>query len=278
MDSDKEAGVPLTDVNTVVPEDNPTETAINTQSTKPVSALSSSNETNSTTPKQLYGMLCWLVINGNSQKWRESPAQACQTAIEQCPHLEGAQAEHLKQKMDDIARRREQLIAEYGKPENVPRETRVFDGGPLFVIVDHAISGRVTQVPADEIQALLRIHGMGKCGNSSSSTGPVRRAHSSPRVAQYSTENRRCASEHPLAQRARQLTQAEVSQMRSEMAIRRGIALRDAKVLADWIAMKRRELELREMKIREFIRAQEDGTIDSLVKFEEYLKRIQDDL
>ncbi|KAJ2556455.1 hypothetical protein GGH12_006326, partial [Coemansia sp. RSA 1822] len=65
--------------------------------------------------------------------------------------------------------------------------------------------------------------------------------------------------------------------MRSEMAIRRKIALRDAKVLADWTAMKRRELELREMKIREFIRAQEDGTIDSLLKFEEYLKRIQHD-
>ncbi|KAJ1828767.1 hypothetical protein LPJ70_007177, partial [Coemansia sp. RSA 2708] len=76
--------------------------------------------------------------------------------------------------------------------------------------------------------------------------------------------------------RARKLTPAEVKQMQSEMAIRREIALRDAKLLADWTALKRRELEVKELKIREFIRAQEDGTLDSLVKFEEYLKQLQD--
>ncbi|KAJ1779139.1 hypothetical protein LPJ62_006318 [Coemansia sp. RSA 2167] len=260
-----------------VPEDTRVQVDGDTQSTKPVAtSLSAESEsTNSTTLKQVYGMLCWLLINGNAKVWHESPVLACQQAVDQCTHLEGAHVEQLRLKMEDIARRREQILEEHGRAENVPRETRVFGGGPLFLIVDYAMSGHLTQVPADEIQALLRIHGVGKCENGS---GPVRNARSHARTSPCSPDNRRQSPEHAFIQRARQLTQAEVNQMRSEMAIRRKIALRDAKVLADWTAMKRRELELREMKIREFIRAQEDGTIDSLVKFEEYLKRIQHDL
>ncbi|KAJ2391809.1 hypothetical protein H4S02_001132 [Coemansia sp. RSA 2611] len=230
---------------------------------------------NSTTLKQVYGMLCWLLIDGNCGWWRAAPLEASRQAIQQCPHLTGADAQQLEAKMAGIARRREQLIQEYGTAEAVPRETRVFAGGPLFVIVDYALAGRTTQVPADEIYALLQIHGVGKCADKASSAGgPIR--HTPQRKSP--TSQRRLSPEHPLMQRARKLTPAEVKQMQSEMAIRREIALRDAKLLADWTALKRRELEVKELKIREFIRAQEDGTLDSLVKFEEYLKQLQDSL
>ncbi|KAJ2667107.1 hypothetical protein IWW42_005883, partial [Coemansia sp. RSA 1085] len=79
-----------------------------------------------------------------------------------------------------------------------------------------------------------------------------------------------------LKERARKLTPAEIQQMKDEMAIRREITLRDARLLADWTALKRRELEMKEMQLREFIQAHEDGTLDSLSKLEQCIKRLQD--
>ncbi|KAJ2558322.1 hypothetical protein GGH12_005907, partial [Coemansia sp. RSA 1822] len=208
MSADKDTLLSLSESSMAVPEDTQVQVDGGTQSTKPV-AMSSSTESdsaNSTTLKQVYGMLCWLLVDGNAKVWHESPALACQRAVDQCPHLKGAHVEQLRLKMEDIARRREQILEEYGQAENVPRETRVFGGGPLFLIVDYAMSGHLTQVPADEIQALLRIHGVGKCENSS---GLVRNARSRTRTSPCSPDNRRLSPEHAFMQRARQLTQAE---------------------------------------------------------------------
>ncbi|KAJ2848258.1 hypothetical protein IWW36_003411 [Coemansia brasiliensis] len=230
-----------------------------------------------TTLKQIYGMLCWLLIDGNAQKWANAPLEACQTATQQCPHLANADAQQLLLKMQGIACKREEILQTFKQAENVPKDTRVFAGGPLFAIVDYALSGKTAQVPADEIYSLLQIHGVGK-----SNSGPIRNTPSALRKSPYSppttAEQCRLSPEHPLMQRARRLTRAEIDQMKDEMAIRREIALRDAKLLADWTALKRRELEIKELKLREFIQAHEDGTLDSLSKLEQCIKRLQDTL
>ncbi|KAJ2710297.1 hypothetical protein H4R19_003813, partial [Coemansia spiralis] len=90
--------------------------------------------------KQVYGMLCWLLVGGNTEAWRNDPQQACRTAIEQCPHLAGADAGQLKETMDRIGVERQRILdAHDGQADRVPRGVRLFGGGgPLFVIVDNA--------------------------------------------------------------------------------------------------------------------------------------------
>ncbi|KAI9474340.1 hypothetical protein BX667DRAFT_366285 [Coemansia mojavensis] len=228
------------------------------------------------TLKQIYGMLCWLLIDGNAQKWTAAPQEACQAATQQCPHLADADAHQLYLKMQDIASKRDELLQQHATADKVPKDTRVFAGGPLFAIVDYAFSGKTAQVPADEIYSLLQVHGVGK-----SSRSPIRAASSSLRPSPYppsaaAEQHRRLSPEQLLKERARKLTPAEIQQMKDEMAIRREIALRDARLLADWTALKRRELEMKEMQLREFIQAHEDGTLDSLSKLEQCIKRLQD--
>ncbi|KAJ2156025.1 hypothetical protein GGF46_005457 [Coemansia sp. RSA 552] len=242
------------------------------ESTEVVEGLKAGEST--TTLRQVYGMLCWLLADsGHKQIWRQDPGQACRLATQQCPHLQGASVTCLLSQMNSICHRRTQILEEHeGSAAEVPRETRVFPGGPLFVIVDYAMTEE-DRPQCAAVMALLRMNATGHPPpqQQDQGCGPVR--HRPADKARGTPYGRKA-----LEERVRRLTPAEIQQMRSEMAIRREIALRDARLLADWTAMKRRELELKEAKIREFIRAQEDGTLASLVEFEKYLKRLHDGL
>ncbi|KAJ2657636.1 hypothetical protein IWW48_004442 [Coemansia sp. RSA 1200] len=184
------------------------------------------------TLKQIYGMLCWIrAYPDNYRLWHKSQKQACQRAIEECPHLKDASVEALAAKFDELEELRRRLIEEHdGMAINVPRDTRLFEGGPLFAIVDHTLS----EEPQSPVGVLS--HGA-----------------------------------------AHRLTPAEANQLRDEMIIRRRIAIRDATLLADWIAMRRRELELQEAKIRELIRKQQEheycDSAEDLARFEEIIRQ-----
>ncbi|KAJ1663132.1 hypothetical protein EV178_005255 [Coemansia sp. RSA 1646] len=184
------------------------------------------------TLKQIYGMLCWLRAHPNNSKlWSEDRKRACERAIAECPHLKDADAMTLESKFAELEERRCEIIDQFdGTADKVPRDTRLFEGGPLFSIVDHALAGEQQRQP-----------------------------------------------ENSLLERARRLSPAEIDQMRDEMVIRRQIAMRDAILLADWIAMRRRELELQEAKIRELIRNQQhhglhNDSIHELRSFEEIIR------
>ncbi|KAJ1924338.1 hypothetical protein LPJ71_000553 [Coemansia sp. S17] len=217
--------------------------------------------------KQIYGMLCWLQVGDNSKKWQEQPLEACKQAVGECPHLVDADAETLSAQMDAIDEQRKQKIAEFGDASSVPQDARVFPGGPLFAIVDYALSGHCAS-------ALVEAHGTGR--PSKGTGGPIRnsrqQSHQQPtqRPEPYPT----AAS---LVERARRLSPAEIKQMRDEIAIRREIATRDAILLADWTALKRRELEVKEMKLRELIRSNHNGSIEGLLQFEEYINSVSRD-
>ncbi|KAJ2839391.1 hypothetical protein FBU31_000707 [Coemansia sp. 'formosensis'] len=218
--------------------------------------------------KQIYGMLCWLQVGDNSKKWKEQPLKACKQAVGECPHLVDADAEELSAQMDDINEQRLQKIAEFGDATNVPQDTRVFPGGPLFTIVDYALSGHCAS-------GLVEAHGTGRSASDHSGdafAGPIRnsRQQSIPRPEPYMNAS-------SLISRARRLSPAEIKQMRDEMAIRREIAMRDAILLADWTALKRRELEVKEMKLRELIRSNHNGSIEGLLQFEEYINSVSRD-
>ncbi|KAJ2521369.1 hypothetical protein H4217_001427, partial [Coemansia sp. RSA 1939] len=94
------------------------------------------------TLKQIYGVLCWIrAYPENYRQWHRDQEQACQRAIEECPHLKDASAEALAAKFAELEELRRQLIEEHdGMAINVPRDTRLFEGGPLFAIVDHTLS------------------------------------------------------------------------------------------------------------------------------------------
>ncbi|KAJ2775085.1 hypothetical protein IWQ57_000545 [Coemansia nantahalensis] len=222
-------------------------------------------ETQGATLKQVYGMLCWLLVDDNSKAWRKDHREACRTAIAQCPHLAGADAAQLQATMDRIGVERQRILdAHGGQADAVPRDTRLFDGGPLFVIVDNALAGRAAQMPPADLGAALRVHAMGP-EPAHAAGGAVRRPDDSRRTARGSPYA-------ALAERARRLTPEEVRQMRDELHIRRDIALRDARLMADWTAMKRRELELQEARIRRFIKTHEDGTVrDADIGFDEFM-------
>ncbi|KAJ2869206.1 hypothetical protein GGI22_000397 [Coemansia erecta] len=184
------------------------------------------------TLKQIYGMLCWLRAHPtNSKIWSENRKCACKKAIAECPHLNGIDAETLGAKFAELEDRRREIIEQHnGSAEEVPRDTRLFEGGPLFSILDHALSG----------------------------------------------EQQRQPDTNSLVERACRISSAELSQMHDEMVIRRQIAMRDALLIADWIAMRRRELELQEAKIRELIRNQSSqGSLEELRRFEEIIKYFQ---
>ncbi|KAJ2059039.1 hypothetical protein GGI17_004679 [Coemansia sp. S146] len=222
--------------------------------------------------KQIYGMLCWLQVGDNSKKWQEQPLEACRQAVGECPHLVDADAEKLSAQMDEINEQRKKKIAEFGDASSVPQDGRVFPGGPLFAIVDYALSGHCAS-------ALIEAHGTGrptKDTADSSTGGPIR---SSRQQSQQQSTQR--LEPYPtglsLVERARRLSSAEIKQMRDELAIRREIATRDAILLADWTALKRRELEVKEMKLREMIRSNHSGSIEGLLQFEEYINSVSRD-
>ncbi|KAJ2014787.1 hypothetical protein GGI06_003468 [Coemansia sp. S85] len=215
-----------------------------------------SDATTSMSLKQIYGMLCWLQVGDNSKKWQEQPLAACKQAVSECPHLVDADAEQLSAQMDAVNDQRKQKIAEFGDAASVPQDARVFPGGPLFAIVNYALSGHCAS-------ALVEAHG----------TGGRTPRQQSPQQARQ----RPYPSASALADRARRLTPSEIKQMRDEIAIRREIAMRDAILLADWTALKRRELEVKEMKLRELIRSNQNGSIEGLLQFEEYINSVSRD-
>ncbi|KAJ2378777.1 hypothetical protein IW150_000584 [Coemansia sp. RSA 2607] len=86
-------------------------------------------------------------------------------------------------------------------------------------------------------------------------------------------------AEHPFMQRARRLTPAEVRQMRDELAVRREIGIRDAVLLADWVALRRRELELKERQLREIAReAQRDTSVEAMARLDEFMRRMSEEM
>ncbi|KAJ2743594.1 hypothetical protein GGI20_003630 [Coemansia sp. BCRC 34301] len=185
--------------------------------------------------KQIYGMLCWLQVGSNSKRWQEEPLAACVQAVSECPHLATTDASQLCAQMESINRQSKMILADHGgDSKSVPQDTRIFPGGPLFSIVDYALSGHCLG------SSLVEAHG---AGNS-------------------------------LMERAKRLTPEEISQMRDELRIRREIAIRDALLLADWTALKRRELEIKEMKLRALVRSNRIGSIESLLQFEEYVNNV----
>ncbi|KAJ2076878.1 hypothetical protein H4R24_005455 [Coemansia sp. RSA 988] len=296
------------------------------------------------TPKQVYGMLCWLLMDDNVKQWRQEPLAACTRATLECPHLDQANPQRLQDRMKLADERRQQILEQHGgKSECVPRETRVCPKGPLFVIVDHVLSGNMTEKSKCAIGALIRVHAFGDTGTPSESTsasacvsgrghngphtrntfaeaqsnisstgwrgtapaicsggpirnrnnnrepnylacrrthrqGPVTHMQGSARLMQGLVEQGRLPNYKTLKQRAQRLTSYEINQMEDEMVMRREITLRDARLMADWVAMKRREFEMKELKIQEFIKAIEDETCNSLEQCEEYIRRLNEEL
>ncbi|KAJ2448751.1 hypothetical protein GGF42_004996 [Coemansia sp. RSA 2424] len=254
------------------------EEQVTSEVSPPPAAADSSTSSNSEakpkpTPmslKQIYGMLCWLQVGDNSKRWQEEPLEACKQAVSECPHLVDTDAEQLCAQMDSVNEQRKQKIAEFGDAASVPQEARVFPGGPLFAIVDYALSGHCAS-------ALVEAHGTGRPADAvaeSSASGPIRNSqqqhHQSKRPGPYSSAS------SSVMERARRLTPAEIQQMRDELAIRREIAMRDAVLLADWTALKRRELEIKELKLRELIRSNRSSgySIEGLLQFEEYVNGV----
>ncbi|KAJ1840910.1 hypothetical protein LPJ73_006289, partial [Coemansia sp. RSA 2703] len=249
------------------------------------------------TLKQLYGMLCWLQVGDNRSLWLADSLDGCRRAITRCPHLGQASAEMLDSVMNELNSRRLQMIERYGSAEDVPKDTRMFEGGPLFVIFNHAVAGRLvevgsallanaTGVPQDQQQQQQpqnhqqkQYSGIRSLMNSPAFGGPV-----SPAAAAGAggpTRHRRTMlpAEHPFMQRARRLTPAEVRQMRDELAVRREIGIRDAVLLADWVALRRRELELKERQLREIAReAQRDTSVEAMARLDEFMRRMSEEM
>ncbi|KAJ2896725.1 hypothetical protein GGI21_000387 [Coemansia aciculifera] len=217
--------------------------------------------------KQIYGMLCWLQVGDNSKRWQDEPLEACKQAVCECPHLVDTDAEQLCAQMETVNEQRKEKIAEFGDAESVPQDARVFPSGPLFSIVNYALSGHCAS------SALIEAHGTGRSPTNeetvdSSAGGPIRNSQQpQQRPGPYSTTS-------SMKERARRLTPAEIQQMRDELAIRREIAMRDAVLLADWTALKRRELEIKELKLRELIRNNQNHSVEGLLKFEEYINSV----
>ncbi|KAJ2691753.1 hypothetical protein H4R19_006294 [Coemansia spiralis] len=133
-------------------------------------------------------------------------------------------------------------------------------------------------MPPADLTAALRVHALGP-SQGHSGVGPVRYADDGCQAARNAPYRRKAArppaADAALVERARRMTPEEIRQMRDEMDIRREIALRDARLLADWTAMKRRELELQEARIRQFIRAEESRSGHPEDAFEEYIKLME---
>ncbi|KAJ2719229.1 hypothetical protein GGI07_005338 [Coemansia sp. Benny D115] len=263
------------------------------------------------TLKQLYGMLCWLQVKGNRGFWLERPLDACRRATAECQHLIDADAVGLAATMDELNVARLQMIAEHGGAERVPQDTRMFAGGPLFVLFNHAVVGGSE---ADEANAQVVANATGLKARQQQQTPladggssrppnnmPIHSTLPAPTVATAAAmaaagpaaapphaaggpvrgragSGATAVETHPFLQRARQLTRAEIRQMRDELAIRREIGMRDALLLADWTALRRRELELRERQIREAVRDARDGTAESIVRFEEFMRKLHSEL
>ncbi|KAJ1804302.1 hypothetical protein LPJ75_005620, partial [Coemansia sp. RSA 2598] len=232
------------------------------------------------TLKQLYGMLCWLQVGDNRKRWMERPLDACVQATSECPHLINADPRKLTAKLDALNMARLRMIDSYGGAGSVPQDVRMFEGGPLFVLFHHAVSAApeassdaqtqsqimanatgLRQPVAEQQQQQQQQHQPAGGGVATAGPGSFRSVLENPAFGGLggggpTRHHRRAAgptvpSEHPFMQRARRLTPAEIRQMRDELAIRREIGIRDAALLADWIALRRRELELKEAQIRE---------------------------
>ncbi|KAJ1719557.1 hypothetical protein LPJ53_005698 [Coemansia erecta] len=253
------------------------------------------------TLKQLYGMLCWLQVGDNRSLWLADPLGGCQRAITCCPHLAEASAEMLNAVMGELNTRRLRIVERHGSADDVPKDERMFEGGPLFVIFNHAVAGRLAEVgaalranatgagqaqaqsqpQAQRQQSPVR-SGIRGLMDSPAFGGPVgSSSSSSPAAAGGPARHRRTMlpAEHPFMQRARRLTPAEVRQMRDELAVRREIGIRDAVLLADWVALRRRELELKERQLREIARdAQRDSSVEAIARLDEFMRRMHEEM
>ncbi|KAJ1882974.1 hypothetical protein H4R99_001204 [Coemansia sp. RSA 1722] len=276
------------------------------------------------TLKQLYGMLCWLQVGNNRRRWLEKPLDACIMAATECPHLINANPNKLTAKLDELNMARLQIIEKYGGAHKVPQDIRMFEGGPLFVIFQHALTEApegshdaqtrsqlmanatglkqaACEQPAEPATNMFRdpisqfgksssestLPGSGSRSGSGLNPGSFRNVLENPAfgglgaggpIRHQKRTGTMMPNEHPFMQRARRLTPAEVRQMKEELAIRREIGIRDAVLLADWIALRRRELELKEAQIREIVRGAKDGTVENMVRFEEFMRKMYEEM
>ncbi|KAJ1900928.1 hypothetical protein LPJ66_001136 [Kickxella alabastrina] len=291
----------------------------------PTNSLSAPSCAKHLTLKELYGMLCWLQISDNRRLWQSRPLDACTQATRECQHLLDANPRALTATLDELNMARLQILEDHqGVAENVPQDLRLFPGGPLFVIFNHAVAGQPADaepVPSETCSLIManatgalkkqqqmmtqqqqqqpavaepmstgqylgdsantNTSGSGSVNSRSRSSTVEKSANSGgggpSRHGTHRVSSGMLPCEHPFMQRARRLTPAEVRQMKDELAVRREISLRDAVLLADWTALRRRELELRERQIREFVREAQDGSVESLVRFEEFMRKIYDE-
>ncbi|ORX65899.1 hypothetical protein DL89DRAFT_270462 [Linderina pennispora] len=231
------------------------------------------------TLKHIYSIFCWLHCQHNNRMWRESPLSACQKAVTDCRFMADANPEKLRAKLDEIRNIHAEIIEKYGSADKVPKDLRVVPGGPLFSIVNFVFTGQCLQAKGEDCVKFVSnsaTSGSSLAENaqheSVSATasqqrslggGPVRhgRAHS------------QLSRDHPLVRKAVSLTPDDVKQMVHEMTIRKAIALRDAKLLADWTAMRRRELEVKEMRLRQHIGTSTSSRIEELLEFNDFLKK-----
>ncbi|KAJ1900208.1 hypothetical protein LPJ66_001614 [Kickxella alabastrina] len=290
------------------------------------SSLSAPSCAKHLTLKELYGMLCWLQISDNRRLWQSRPLDACTQATRECQHLLDANPRALTVTLDELNMTRLQILENHQDvAENVPQDLRLFPGGPLFVIFNHAVAGQPADaepVPSEMCSLIManatgalkkqrqmmpqqqqqltvaeamstgqhlgdsantNISGSGSVNSRSRSpSGTVEKGANSggggpSRHGMHRVSSGMLPCEHPFMQRARRLTPAEVRQMKDELAVRREISLRDAVLLADWTALRRRELELRERQIRELVREAQDDSVESLVRFEEFMRKIYDE-
>lgn len=190
---------------------------------------------NRITVQHIYGMLFWLQSSkAHYELWKQQPLVACQQAIGECQHLTSLQqddANGLMEAFEDIDRKRIQFLSGHNNDTaSIPQDARLYPEGPLFVLVQHALTGQQSQT---------------------------------------------VGFPDGLKERAQRLTPEQIQQLKDEMSIRREIARRDAILLADWMAMRRRELECQERKLRSFIQNSNGHTAENLEEFEQYINIIR---
>ncbi|KAI8319166.1 hypothetical protein GQ54DRAFT_299558 [Martensiomyces pterosporus] len=294
------------------------------------------SDASSVTLKQIYGIFCWLQMAQNNKQWQEQPMEACKRAVNECPHLMGANARLVKEKLDEIDIYRQEVVAKYGGVHNVPQDTRVIPGGPLFVIADFILSGQAArqlestgacnpQIVANATGSVaaktrsppaldqlklpsigvnigkpsnidtlaarnaftqLAFDAINSSGSSSSkswtsnaeSTGAfTSTGGSGPARHKRHVLHPSIPHDHPIMRRARGLTADEIRQMKDEMRIRGEIAKRDALLLADWTAMKRRHLEVKEKRLRELAAAR-SPTLEAMLEFQDFIEKTYKEL
>ncbi|KAJ1935011.1 hypothetical protein EC988_008622, partial [Linderina pennispora] len=162
----------------------------------------------------------------------------------------------------------------------VPKDLRVVPGGPLFSIVNFVFTGQCLQAKGEDCVKFVSnsaTSGSSLAENaqheSVSATASQQRRSQGGGPVRHGRAHSQLSRDHPLVRKAVSLTPDDVKQMVHEMTIRKAIALRDAKLLADWTAMRRRELEVKEMRLRQHIGTSTSSRIEELLEFNDFLKK-----